>query len=259
MVLRSFVIGVLLWAFLPTYFVHSKVESTAMTVAKKEEKLAAYMRMVYDQLEVLNDKPDFLVFQKALSGFLQLSHADQIENKLLTIIDFSLPSTQERLWIIDMTSQAIIYQSYVAHGQQSGGLYAEHFSNKPNSHQSSLGFYITGEPYHGKHGLSLRLDGLEAGINDKARERAIVIHSADYVSQTFIEQHGRLGRSHGCPAIPKEAHEKIIQQIAGKSCLYIYHDSPAYHAQSQVQLSSQVLNAMIIELIPTTDLSNQLN
>jgi hypothetical protein len=111
---------------------------------------------------------------------------------------------------------------------------AEKFSNKPGSNASSPGFYSTGETYMGKHGLSLALVGLETGINDKARERAIVLHGADYVSDDFIRKYGRLGRSLGCPAVPVELSKDIIQTIKGGSCLFIYVPQISYTSNSQI-------------------------
>jgi hypothetical protein len=120
----------------------------------------------------------------------------------------------------------------VAHGKNTGELYAEKFSNISGSYTSSLGFYSTGDTYHGGHGLSLFLDGVEDGINDKARERAIVIHGADYVTEAFIKQNGRLGRSFGCPSLPPEINEEVIQTISGGSCLFIYADDKEYLSKS---------------------------
>jgi hypothetical protein len=111
---------------------------------------------------------------------------------------------------------------------------AEHFSNSPGSFASSPGFYITGETYIGKNGLSLTLDGIEKGINDKARERAIVMHGADYVSSDFVKTYGRLGRSQGCPAVPKELNKEIIQTIKGGSCLFIYVPKASYLSNSRI-------------------------
>ena len=129
------------------------------------------------------------------------------------------------MWIIDMNQNKIILNSLVAHGKNSGEEYADNFSNKNQSNKSSLGFFATGEVYQGKHGLSLKLDGLEKGINDNARQRDVVVHGADYVSENFIKNHKRLGRSQGCPAVPVELSKKIIETIKDKSCLFIYHPS----------------------------------
>ena len=165
--------------------------------------------------------PNFESFSKAFEGYEQLKNQGKIENDVLTIVDFSLPSTEERMWVIDMKTKTILLQSLVAHGRNSGDNMATNFSNVSESFQSSFGFYTTGEVYQGKHGFSLRLDGMEKGINDNARNRAVVIHGADYVSKSFIKQHGRLGRSQGCPAVPYEIHEQLIETIKNKSfCRY---------------------------------------
>lgn len=164
-------------------------------------------------------------FEKAIQGYNFLKKSGIIKKDFLTIIDFSLSSTTKRMWIIDMNKNKIICNTLVAHGKNSGEDYAEHFSNQNQSNKSSLGFFATGEVYQGKHGLSLKLDGLEKGINDNARQRAVVIHGADYVSENFIKSHNRLGRSQGCPAVPIGLSKKIIEIIKGKSCLFIYHSS----------------------------------
>jgi hypothetical protein len=147
---------------------------------------------------------------------------------VITIIDFTQPSDQERLFVIDMVDEKIIYKSFVAHGENSGENYATNFSNNPESHQSSLGYYLTGKSYIGRHGYSLLLDGLEKGINDNARNRAVVIHGAPYVSQRYIDSNGRLGRSFGCPALPEETASEIIDAIQEKSLLFIYSSDRNY-------------------------------
>ncbi len=204
-----------------------------------------YISLFYEKLGNETPKPDYLVFKKAITGFFTLKSQNKIKNNLLTIIDFSLSANIERMWIIDVNDMKVIHHNLVSHGQKSGMLYAESFSNTPSSHQSSLGFYLTGEIYYGKHGMSMFLDGLEPGINDKARERAIVMHSADYVSPDFINQYGRLGRSHGCPAIPQEGHKKIIALLSGCSCLYIHHPDPEYHKKTNLQVQDKALAGML--------------
>ena len=134
-----------------------------------------------------------------------------------------MSSNSKRLWVIDLKNNTILYNSLVAHGKNTGEEFANSFSNASESNKSSLGFYVTGEIYQGKHGMSLRLDGLEKGVNDNARARGVVMHAADYVSQGFVKIHKRLGRSQGCPALPTEFTEKIINKIKDKSCLYIYY------------------------------------
>ncbi|HBC78586.1 MAG TPA: hypothetical protein DEO60_09780 [Bacteroidales bacterium] len=181
-----------------------------------------------------SSKPEYEVFKEALTGFFNLKAANNIKSNILTIIDFSISSVFERMWIIDMNKMEVVHVSLVAHGRNSGDEFADSFSNSPSSYKSSLGFYLTGETYIGKHGLSLYLDGTEPGINDKARERAIVMHGADYVSREFIKQYGRLGRSFGCPSIPMEDHEKIINMLSGRSCIYIHSRDDKYLNSSRM-------------------------
>ncbi len=171
------------------------------------------------------DLPSFEGFKEALKGFYSLKEKGIIQKDILTLVDFSLSSNVKRLWVIDMSTNTILYNSLVAHGRNTGEEFANSFSNANSSFKSSLGFYATGEIYNGKHGMSLKLDGLEKGVNNNARERGVVIHSADYVSNDFIKCNKRLGRSQGCPAIPKEALTSIVNTIKNKSCLFIYHPS----------------------------------
>lgn len=178
--------------------------------------------------------PQLKSFSEGLKGFYQLHQKGMVEKEILTLIDFSLSSNAKRLWIIDMATNTILMNTYVAHGKNTGEEFADSFSNKDSSNKSSLGFYTTGETYNGKHGLSLKLDGLEKGVNSNARRRGIVMHAADYVSTDFIRSHNRLGRSQGCPAIPVELSGKIIQMIKNKSCLFIYHPSRNYSSSENI-------------------------
>ena len=168
---------------------------------------------------------DYPVFERAVKGYLVLP----VKKKdVITIIDFSKESTEERLFIIDMKSHELLMETLVSHGKNTGQNHASAFSNERMSLKSSPGFYLTGEPYQGKHGYSLKLDGQEKGINDNARNRAIVLHGASYVSYEFIEDHGRLGRSWGCPAVPLGLSKEIIDKIRGGSCFYIHTDDRDY-------------------------------
>ncbi len=179
--------------------------------------------------------PSTDLLQTALSGYEILKKEQTITRpEVITIIDFSLPSNQERLWVLDLAEAKVLYHCLVSHGRNSGDVMAENFSNKPGSYASSPGFYTTGETYFGKHGFSLRLNGIEHGINDKARERAIVIHGADYVSSEFIEKNGRLGRSLGCPAVPEELSAEIIETIKEGTCLFVYAPTESYLSKSPV-------------------------
>jgi hypothetical protein len=168
---------------------------------------------------------DFNVFQLAIEGMNDYTFD---KNKLLTIIDYTKPSHKKRMFVIDLEQEKLAYHTYVAHGRNSGIHYAEVFSNTNKSLMSSPGFYSTAETYFGKHGYSLKLDGLEKEINDHARERLIVIHGADYVSEDFIQKHGRIGRSWGCPALPLHLTKEVINIIKEGSCLYIYTDDESY-------------------------------
>lgn len=172
----------------------------------------------------------FDVFSIAVKGFRQIE--DLKNKKIITIIDFSKPSTEKRFYVIDLFSKKLIYNSFVAHGKNSGENFAEKFSNELRSMKSSLGFYLTAETYSGKNGYSLKLDGLEKGINDKARMREIVIHGADYVSEQFIKKYGRLGRSWGCPVLPVDTLKDVIDKISNGSCLFIYGVDDYYKENS---------------------------
>lgn len=166
---------------------------------------------------------DLEVFRKALTGYYNLKDNGALasEKNILSIADFTMSSKSKRLWIVDLAKQQLLFNTYVAHGRGSGNDMASVFSNTANSHQSSLGFYIANETYFGKHGLSLKLDGMDKGFNSNARDRAIVVHGANYVSESSIKQLGRLGRSHGCPAVPMALTKPIIDTIKGKTVLYI--------------------------------------
>ncbi|UCS95435.1 murein L,D-transpeptidase catalytic domain family protein [Echinicola marina] len=189
--------------------------------------------------ELLEGNFDSSLSEEALNhgvyGYLNLIQSGLIApNKPLTIIDFSLPSSSKRLWTIDPKDGQILHHTYVTHGRNSGNLMATKFSNTNASFMSSLGFYLTAETYYGKHGYSLRLDGLEKGLNDQARERAIVIHGAEYANPEFIQKTGRLGRSLGCPALPMNEYKKIIDTIKDESCLFIYAPQENYVSSSQL-------------------------
>ena len=217
--------------------VKSEINSTdpKLIAANAKATIEAKSKSFYSVIDANGfTLPTFQSFLAAFEGYEQLKLQGKVANEVLTIVDFSLSSTQERMWVIDMKTQKVILKSLVAHGRNSGSEYAADFSNENESYKSSLGFYVTGEVYNGKHGLSLRLDGMEFGINHNARTRAVVVHGADYVSQTFIKNTGRLGRSQGCPAVPYEIHKELIETIKGKSCIFIYHPSRTYVVKSKL-------------------------
>jgi hypothetical protein len=173
----------------------------------------------------------FDVFNTAIMGLNRIK--GPIRKNIITIIDFSKPSTENRFFVIDIESKHVLYNCLVAHGKNSGENFAESFSNVPESLMSSPGFFITAETYTGKHGYSLRVDGLEKGINDNARVREIVIHGADYVSDDYIKKYGRLGRSWGCPALPAALSNKIIDKIKEGTCLFVYSTDKNYNKNTE--------------------------
>lgn len=144
-------------------------------------------------------------------------------DRLLTVIDYSKASTQPRLWVLDLEREQVLFEELVAHGRGSGENYATRFSNAEGSHQTSLGLFRTADTYVGSNGYSLRLDGLEAGINDRARDRAIVMHGAPYVSEDHLRAVGRLGRSYGCPALRPAIARTVIDTIKDGSLVFAYY------------------------------------
>jgi len=196
------------------------------------EAVSLYQQLKENQFSL----PTLSSFTEAITGFYQLKEKGLVKKEILTIIDFSLSSNTKRMWVIDMLTHQVLMNTYVSHGKNTGEEFANSFSNENSSFKSSLGFYTTAEIYKGKHGMSLRLDGLERGVNDKARERGIVMHAADYVSDDFIRSNKRLGRSQGCPAIPFGLAPQIIERIKDKSCLFIYHQSRTYTGKNKVVL-----------------------
>ncbi|MCJ0972213.1 murein L,D-transpeptidase catalytic domain family protein [Pseudomonas sp. PS1] len=141
----------------------------------------------------------------------------------LAVIDFSLPSSERRLWIFDLHRGRLLLEEFVAHGMKSGENLATRFSNVVGSHQSSIGLFRTAESYSGKHGYSLRMDGLEPGVNDRARERAIVIHPAAYVNPAWIATQGRIGRSQGCPAVRPEVARMVVDSLKGGQFMFSWY------------------------------------
>lgn len=175
-------------------------------------------------------------YQFAVKGFNKLKEQGQLLNSsILTIIDFSQSSNNKRLYVIDLYKKALLFNTYCAHGKNTGNEYAEKFSNIPGTYQSSLGFYITENMAIGsKVGLSLILKGIEKGFNDKAREREIIIHGADYATEDFIKKNGRLGRSFGCPSLPPDLIKPVAESIKDGTCLFIYKNDENYISKSLV-------------------------
>jgi len=173
------------------------------------------------------------VLELALRAYECGHEAGSFESPLLTVIDYSLPSTARRLWVIDVPRRRVLFHELVAHGENSGGNWASAFSNRLGSRQSSLGLFRTEGTYVGGHGVSLRLEGLEPGVNDRAMQRKIVMHGADYVDLGVATQLGRLGRSWGCPALPRPVSRRVIERIKGGSALFAYYPDRRWLGQSQ--------------------------
>jgi hypothetical protein len=211
----------------------SAVKSNTVSVEKAltaKEYFAQYVADIYNTANLQQTGMDAAVFQKAVTGYLNLKLAHKISanSNVITVVDFNKSSREKRMWIVDMLNKTLVLNTWVAHGQGSGDDMATRFSNNNESHQSSLGFYLTDDVYIGKHGRSLRLNGLDAGINSSARARGIVVHAADYVCQNTINQIGRLGRSFGCPAVSPELSNQIIDAIKGGNLLFINGNDSRY-------------------------------
>jgi hypothetical protein len=201
---------------------------------KKNESSTAFqlhVDQVYTSCNLKGMHLDKNLFTKALIGFYNIKNSDNpLKKEVISIVDFEKPSTEKRLWVIDLKARKVLFYTLVAHGKNSGDNFTVNFSDLPNSNMSSLGFYLTRNTYQGKHGLSLIIDGLDKSYNHNAKARSIVIHGADYVSEDFIKCTGRLGRSHGCPAVPASLHKQIITAVEGGSVLFLYHPSKKYNS-----------------------------
>ena len=202
-----------------------------------ENNVLAMSALLYDSLNLDQFGLSEEALQYAYKGYRNLVAQGAVKNAdVITVCDFSQPSTKKRMYILDVKNFKVLLNTYVAHGKNSGVTMAERFSNKPESLQSSLGFYVTKSTYKGKHGLSLKLDGQERGFNDKAEARAVVVHGAQYIGDQRAGS-GYMGRSFGCPAVPQKQAAKVINYIKGGTCLFIYSPSDNYLK------SSKLLNA----------------
>ncbi|STX27863.1 Uncharacterised protein [Legionella beliardensis] len=195
----------------------------------KETTLNAIKEMLHKENPALSDA----VINKVLTTLTCATEYNVDHNNILTIIDYSLPSSEKRLWIFDLKEKKLLFNTYVSHGINSGTLLSNYFSNKYNSKASSIGVYETEKAYYGREGLSLQLNGLDKHFNDNAANRAIVMHPGWYVEEEFIKKYGRAGRSWGCPALPKHLSESIINTIKDKSLLVIYYPSDSWFATSK--------------------------
>ena len=190
---------------------------------------------LYTQMHLAQSGLQFQAFLLAFKGYQKMLDLGMIAKRgLLSVADFSLPSTTQRFFVMDLEHGKLLFKTWVAHGRNSGRNYATDFSNQHASYKSSLGFYVTLRPYYGDKGYALKLKGIEQGINDNAFERAIVIHGADYVNEKIAATQGYLGRSLGCPALPIQLNKKVINAIREGSCFFIYHPNPTYLSNSKL-------------------------
>lgn len=189
---------------------------------------------LYDAINLQEYSLSYPAFRYAMIGYFTLVHTGKLGNKkIISIIDFTKASTEKRFYTVDLEKLEVKFHEYVAHGKNTGENSARSFSNVVHSNQSSMGFYITGETYVGSKGYSLKLDGQDKGYNDNMRERAVVMHEADYVSEAWIKKYGRLGRSQGCPALRKEISKKVIDTIKNHTLIFAYSDNVKYLNSSE--------------------------
>ncbi|QNE39297.1 murein L,D-transpeptidase catalytic domain family protein [Hymenobacter sp. NBH84] len=223
----------------PTAVVVEAPSSRALATAAFEQ----HILQSYAQSGLVTSGLPVLVFREALIGFYNLRQQGKIapDQHVLTVIDFSQSSKAQRFWVIDLEKQRLLFRTLVAHGKNTGEDLARTFSNREGSEMSSLGFYRTGRTYQGKHGLSLKLHGLDTNYNTNAYNRAVVVHGASYVSEDFVRQHGRLGRSQGCPALPVGESSDIIRAIKNGSVVYAHGPAQASYASNWLNLEPAVL------------------
>lgn len=206
-------------------------ENPLITTSTVSEKY----NLLYDSLRLESKGLSYEAYRAALSGYSVLKNRGKlIKSNIITIADFTKSSSQKRLFVIDLNNYKILFNTYVAHGQNSGQEFATNFSNTNESLASSLGFYVTKGTYTGENGFSMYLDGMEPGFNDRAMDRSIVMHGADYVSEDRIRNTGYIGRSWGCPAVPVAMNKKIIEKIKGGSCFFIYSNNKFYNKKSKL-------------------------
>lgn len=225
-----------LFVFVLLFFNVSYVLSEKVTVIKEKSENTSTnhnistIKNVYDSLHLDIKGLSEEAYQYAIRGLREVKAEGMLKNdSIITIVDFDQPSYQKRMYVIDIKNYKMLFNTWTAHGRNTGREMAINFSNNPQSYKSSLGLYITDDTYFGNNGYSLRLIGLEK-TNSNAASRAIVLHGAPYVSQATIDAMGYIGRSHGCPAVPRELTKPIIEKIKGGSCFFIYNKT--YHPAS---------------------------
>jgi hypothetical protein len=220
---------------LPTARASYQKKAVHASASAITEEVAMEADLLNDSLHLDDMGLNKQALEYALKGFKYIqSKSGLLKKDILSICDFSQSSKNKRLYIIDVDNRKLLLNTYVAHGKNSGSEYAKSFSNNPESLKSSLGFYITRNTYIGSHGLSLKIEGLEKGFNDKANRRNIVVHGSTYVGNDFLERNPFVGRSYGCPAVPSSESALVVSTIQDGSCLFIYHPTAQYLKRSKI-------------------------
>lgn len=216
-------------------FYKDSIQKNPAVLTMPSDANVSLAAIIYDSLRLEDKGMNEEVFEYAFKGHQKMVEKGLVRNEdILSICDFSQSSRKKRLYIIDLETLKVLVNTYVAHGRNSGDEFAKSFSNSPESHKSSLGFYVTDQTYNGGHGFSLKIRGLEKGFNDNAWNRTIVIHGSDYVNDGFIKNNKFMGRSFGCPAVSYKEHKKVINTIKGGTCLFIYHPNKTYLQKSKM-------------------------
>ena len=231
-----------LWCVLVAFVLPVSVLRAGNPVAAKSSKsaskAAAFAEEVsnlYTQIDLKQSGLTKKAFEYALKGYYYLlDHHWLNKTNILSICDLSQSSRNRRLYVVDLEQKKVLVNTYVAHGHNSGKEFANSFSNNPSSHKTSLGFYVTQGTYYGNNGLSLKMRGMEKGFNDRAGGRNIVVHGSEYVGPDFLQMNKVIGRSYGCPAVPADESENIIDLIKEGSCLFIYHPTKKYISRSKI-------------------------
>lgn len=240
----SFISLVFLFLSAPAIFAANKgnavgtremISAAPAVATTSAEAIEAESNSMYDEMELGETGLAKTAFTLAYRGYRRLVDRGIVSHdNILTVVDFSQSSRKKRLYIIDVENKDVIMQTYVAHGKNSGKEYAKSFSNKISSLKSSLGFYITKGTYYGEHGLSLRIEGVDRGFNDNAFKRAVVVHGASYLGESFVRNNPFSGRSWGCPAVPASQSKEIINTIKNGTVIFIYHPSQQYLKKSRI-------------------------
>jgi len=223
--------------FLSSNYTISEAKA-AYTVTDDTAIMAAldnHIQDIYYGSGLQNKGLSYNVFKFAITGYynMQREGTGNVRNKKIAIIDYTKPSGEKRFYLVDVPNRSVLHYTWVAHGKNSGLVYARRFSNQHNSYKSSLGFYKAESTYYGNFGYSLRLEGLESGFNSNAKSRAIVMHGAPYVGDSFVRKHGRVGHSWGCPALPLEENRQIIDHIKSGGSIFAYSGDMSYLNTSQ--------------------------